>query len=118
MKVKIKNLIPDPEVPAGLEGKELEKAQKKVLKQKAANVEIRKGFFDAIWVQRKCSILKRDSISFICGYIIAGKYTNRQSLTSIFYVMVATDETDHMAAIKSTKWSCHPVVRVRRCICK
>ncbi|KAH8302224.1 hypothetical protein KR044_004186, partial [Drosophila immigrans] len=45
-----------------------------------------------------------------------GKYTNRQSLTSIFYVLVATNETDHNTAIDCTKWSCHPVFRARRCI--
>ncbi|XP_030239496.1 uncharacterized protein LOC115562330 [Drosophila navojoa] len=96
LKLKIKNLIQDPVVPAGLTEEERAKAEAKVQKQKAANEDLRETFFNAIWSQRK--------------------YCNRQSLTSIFYVMVATDETDHTKAAIATEWSCHPVVRVRRCV--
>ncbi|XP_060658371.1 uncharacterized protein LOC132792871 isoform X2 [Drosophila nasuta] len=65
-------------------------------KQCAVFARIRQTIFDAVWEQRK--------------------YTNRQSLTSIFYVLVATDETNEDDAINSTKWSCHPVFRARRCV--
>ncbi|XP_060651585.1 uncharacterized protein LOC132788269 [Drosophila nasuta] len=65
-------------------------------KQRAVFDRIRQTLFDAVWEQRK--------------------YTNGQSLTSIFYVLVATDETDEDDARNSTKWSCHPVFRARRCV--
>ncbi|XP_034101750.1 uncharacterized protein LOC117566366 [Drosophila albomicans] len=65
-------------------------------KQCAVFARIRQTIFDAVWEQRK--------------------YTNRQSLTSIFYVLVATDETNEDDAINSKKWSCHPVFRARRCV--
>ncbi|XP_062129834.1 uncharacterized protein LOC133841409 [Drosophila sulfurigaster albostrigata] len=65
-------------------------------KQCAVFARIRQTLFDAVWEQRK--------------------YTNRQSLTSIFYVLVATDETNHNRAMNSTNWSCHPVFRARRCV--
>ncbi|KAH8378673.1 hypothetical protein KR009_000650, partial [Drosophila setifemur] len=45
-----------------------------------------------------------------------GKYTNRQSLTALIYVMVVSDETDVNRAEDSSKFSCHPVFRARRCV--
>ncbi|XP_064541431.1 uncharacterized protein pst isoform X2 [Drosophila montana] len=89
---KIRNIIPDPKITADV----ADDARKKLEKQCKANEVMRETLFNSIWEQRK--------------------YTNRQSLTSIFYVMVATDETDHNVAPDSKTWSCHPVFRARRCV--
>ncbi|ALC43551.1 CG7730 [Drosophila busckii] len=70
--------------------------QKELEKQKRSFENMREILFNSVWEQRK--------------------YTNRQSLTSIFYVLVATDEEDHNIAQNSRKWSCHPVFRARRCV--
>ncbi|XP_073843170.1 uncharacterized protein isoform X2 [Musca autumnalis] len=55
----------------------------------------RENIFESLWAQRK--------------------YTNCNSVTYIFYVMV-TEETDFKAAPDSTKYSCHPVFRCRKCV--
>lgn len=60
------------------------------------NKKAREAIFKAVWEQRK--------------------YTNRQSLTAIIYVMVIADEKDVNRAEDCTKFSCHPVFRARRCI--
>ncbi|XP_062129833.1 uncharacterized protein LOC133841408 [Drosophila sulfurigaster albostrigata] len=96
LETKIRTLIPDPTVPRNLVGDEREKAEERVAKQCGVFARLRQTLFNAVWEQRK--------------------YTNRQSLTSIFYVLVATDETDHNNALNCTKWSCHPVFRARRCL--
>ncbi|XP_061389501.1 uncharacterized protein LOC133324674 [Musca vetustissima] len=56
---------------------------------------MRESIFESLWAQRK--------------------YTNGNSVTYIFYVMV-TDEEDFAAAPNSTKYSCHPVFRCRKCV--
>ncbi|XP_064536320.1 uncharacterized protein LOC135426916 [Drosophila montana] len=42
-------------------------------------------------------------------------YTNRILLSAIIYVLV-TKETDPALALKSTSFSCHPVIRTRKCM--
>ncbi|XP_073843345.1 uncharacterized protein [Musca autumnalis] len=56
---------------------------------------MRENIFESLWAQRK--------------------YTNCNSVTYIFYVMV-TEEVDFNAAPDSTKYSCHPVFRCRKCV--
>uniref|UniRef100_A0A1I8NXR2 DUF4781 domain-containing protein n=1 Tax=Stomoxys calcitrans TaxID=35570 RepID=A0A1I8NXR2_STOCA len=65
-----------------------EKGQNSVEKMRAS-------IFNSVWAQRK--------------------YTNGNSLTSIFYVMV-TPEENLVPARESTTFSCHPVFRCRKCI--
>ncbi|KAL7732041.1 hypothetical protein ACLKA6_015804 [Drosophila palustris] len=43
------------------------------------------------------------------------KYTNDVLLSAIIYVLV-TDETDPELAMRSTSFSCHPVIRTRKCV--
>ncbi|XP_032590702.1 uncharacterized protein LOC6558864 isoform X2 [Drosophila grimshawi] len=76
--------------------------QPDTLKLKIDNItkdpEVREAMFNSVWEQRK--------------------YTNRQSLTSLIFVMVAIDKTEEeldMAAESRSNWSCHPVYRTRRC---
>ncbi|XP_039487580.1 uncharacterized protein LOC120449263 [Drosophila santomea] len=66
------------------------------LKLNADNERARQIIFDAVWEQRK--------------------YTNRQSLTAIIYVIVVTDETDVNRAEDCRAFSVHPVFRARRCV--
>ncbi|EDW50827.1 GM13765 [Drosophila sechellia] len=75
---------------------ETEKDKKIRLKHNADNERARQIIFDAVWEQRK--------------------YTNRQSLTAIIYVMVVTNETDVNRAEDCRVFSVHPVFRARRCI--
>ncbi|XP_022229538.2 uncharacterized protein LOC111078908 [Drosophila obscura] len=90
---KLRELVRDPEPPYGsTESREAETAR---MKQIGANDKIRNTIFNAVWEQRK--------------------YTNRQSLTSIIYVMVANVE-DVNRAENCQSFSCHPVFRGRRCI--
>lgn len=42
-------------------------------------------------------------------------YTNRTLLSTIIYVLV-TNETDPTLALQSTSFSCHPVIRTRKCM--
>ncbi|EDV92036.1 uncharacterized protein LOC6565663 [Drosophila grimshawi] len=42
-------------------------------------------------------------------------YTNRTLLSAIIYVLV-TPETDATLALQSTNYSCHPVIRTRKCV--
>lgn len=42
-------------------------------------------------------------------------YTNSTLLSAIIYVLV-TDETDPMLAMQSSNFSCHPVIRTRKCM--
>ncbi|XP_030385152.1 uncharacterized protein LOC115632232 isoform X2 [Scaptodrosophila lebanonensis] len=65
-------------------------------KKKRAAENARNSIFTAVWEQRK--------------------YTNRQSLTSIIYVLVVPEETGVANAENSVEWSCHPLFRARRCI--
>ncbi|XP_058983978.1 uncharacterized protein LOC131804795 [Musca domestica] len=55
---------------------------------------MRENIFESVWAQRK--------------------YTNGNSCTYIFYVMV-TEETDFNIAPDSTKYSCHPIFRCKKC---
>ncbi|XP_026832927.1 uncharacterized protein LOC6544430 [Drosophila erecta] len=66
------------------------------LKQNANNERAREIIFNAVWEQRK--------------------YTSRQSLTAIIYVMVVADESDVNRAEDCTDFSVHPVFRARRCV--
>ncbi|SPP76871.1 uncharacterized protein LOC117580214 [Drosophila guanche] len=83
----------------------LSKEQAHILKRKLrelvrdpqpSNEKIRETIFNAVWEQRK--------------------YTNRQSLTSIIYVMVVPNEQDLNRAEDCRSFSCHPVFRTRRCV--
>ncbi|KAM8710835.1 hypothetical protein ACLKA7_017462 [Drosophila subpalustris] len=96
LKTKLKSLIPTPSEPKNLVADDMKKAMEKWEKQCGLIETMRETLFNSVWEQRK--------------------YTNRQSVTSIFYVLVATNETDHNLAEDSTTWSCHPVFRARRCI--
>ncbi|XP_065360613.1 uncharacterized protein pst [Calliphora vicina] len=58
-------------------------------------VNLRNTIFENVWAQRK--------------------YTNRTSVSYIFYVMVTKDE-DFNTALDSTEFSCHPVFRCRKCV--
>ncbi|XP_034481897.1 uncharacterized protein LOC117787464 isoform X2 [Drosophila innubila] len=83
--------------------------QAEVLQQKIANligdnetkkvkkslIRQRQQVFDNVWRQRK--------------------YTNDVLLSAIIYVLV-TDETDPELAIRSNSFSCHPVIRTRKCV--
>ncbi|KAH8302843.1 hypothetical protein KR044_011081, partial [Drosophila immigrans] len=82
--------------------------QADVLKQKIANLigeheakitrkvaRQRQQVFDNVWQQRK--------------------YTNDVLLSSIVYVLV-TPETDPELAMQSTSFSCHPLIRTRKCV--
>ncbi|TDG38599.1 hypothetical protein AWZ03_014978, partial [Drosophila navojoa] len=42
-------------------------------------------------------------------------YTNRTLLSAIIYVLV-TQESDPVLALQSTNFSCHPVIRTRKCL--
>ncbi|XP_020816183.1 uncharacterized protein LOC110190176 [Drosophila serrata] len=53
-------------------------------------------FFDSIWKQRK--------------------FTNGQSLSALFFVMVVDNVSDPKLAEQSRSWSIHPVFRCRRCV--
>ncbi|XP_023298631.2 uncharacterized protein LOC111681138 [Lucilia cuprina] len=55
---------------------------------------LRNVIFENVWAQRK--------------------YTNRSSVSYIFYVMVTKDE-DFNTAPESTEFSCHPVFRCKKC---
>lgn len=55
----------------------------------------RKQLFDNVWKQRI--------------------YTNRTLLSAIIYVLV-TNESDPALALQSTNFSCHPVIRTRKCV--
>ncbi|XP_075145965.1 uncharacterized protein LOC142220623 [Haematobia irritans] len=57
--------------------------------------EMRENIYQSVWAQRK--------------------YTNRNSLTSIFYVMVTSEKSLNLAP-ESTKFSCHPIFRCRKCV--
>ncbi|KAH8395314.1 hypothetical protein KR222_008994, partial [Zaprionus bogoriensis] len=46
------------------------------------------------------------------------KYCNGVSLTSIFYVLVASREKIPAVALDAIASTCHPVFRTRRCVCK
>uniref|UniRef100_A0A6P4FFN4 Uncharacterized protein LOC108048292 n=1 Tax=Drosophila rhopaloa TaxID=1041015 RepID=A0A6P4FFN4_DRORH len=102
LKKKLKELIRDPEPTPkdkALTTKtaaDLEKDEKKLNKLIADNAKARQIIFDAVWEQRK--------------------YTNRQSLTAIIYVMVVTDEQNLNRVEDSRTFSCHAVFRARRCI--
>lgn len=96
LQTKIETLIPNPTLPTNLPKDEKEKAVIKLEKQCGVFARMRETLFNSVWEQRK--------------------YTNRQSLTSIFYVLVATNETNHNTAEDCKSWSCHPVFRARRCI--
>ncbi|XP_017071664.1 uncharacterized protein LOC108108213 isoform X2 [Drosophila eugracilis] len=54
------------------------------------------SLFDLIWKQRK--------------------FTNGQSLTSLFFVMIVDNVTDSKLAEQSRSWVLHPVFRCRRCV--
>ncbi|EDV95887.1 uncharacterized protein LOC6558374 [Drosophila grimshawi] len=82
--------------------------QADVLKQKIANLigqnvtklsktleRQRQKLFENVWEQRK--------------------YTNRMLLSAIIYVLV-TSEKDPELALESTSFSCHPVIRTRKCM--
>ncbi|XP_002135306.2 uncharacterized protein [Drosophila pseudoobscura] len=82
--------------------------QAEVLKQKIENLILdneatnsrkvakqREQLFRNVWLQRK--------------------YTNRNLLSAIIYVLV-TPEMDAELALQSTTYSCHPVFRTRKCI--
>ncbi|EDW40455.1 GL25254 [Drosophila persimilis] len=45
-----------------------------------------------------------------------GKYTNGQSLSSLFFVLVVNGVAELNLAEKSRSWSIHPVFRCRRCV--
>ncbi|XP_052845412.1 uncharacterized protein LOC128258066 [Drosophila gunungcola] len=99
LKKKLSELICDPINETALAGKTpayIEKYNKNRKKLIADNEKTRQIIFDAVWEQRK--------------------YTNRQSLTAIIYVMVVTDEQDVNRAEDSRTFSCHPVFRARRCV--
>ncbi|XP_034483888.1 uncharacterized protein LOC117789014 [Drosophila innubila] len=99
LNTKIETLIPNPCAPTDLpddDEKKRQAAREKWEKQCGVFERMRETLFNSVWEQRK--------------------YTNRQSLTSIFYVLVATNETNHNTAENSQSWSCHPVFRARRCI--
>ncbi|XP_030560885.1 uncharacterized protein LOC115762701 [Drosophila novamexicana] len=55
----------------------------------------RQKVFDNVWRQRR--------------------YTNRMLLSAIIYVLV-TPETDPELALHATSYSCHPVIRTRKCV--
>ncbi|XP_062130844.1 uncharacterized protein LOC133841981 [Drosophila sulfurigaster albostrigata] len=55
----------------------------------------RQQVFDNVWQQRK--------------------YTNDVLLSAIIYVLV-TNETDPELAMQSTSFTCHPVIRTRKCV--
>ncbi|XP_037721598.1 uncharacterized protein LOC119554669 [Drosophila subpulchrella] len=98
---KLRELIRDPPQPTAEElanrsRAENEKEAKSRTKLIADNKKARQTIFDAVWEQRK--------------------YTNRQSLTALIYVMVVTDQMDVNRAEDSRTFSCHPVFRARRCI--
>uniref|UniRef100_A0A6P4DX87 Uncharacterized protein LOC108038099 isoform X3 n=1 Tax=Drosophila rhopaloa TaxID=1041015 RepID=A0A6P4DX87_DRORH len=44
------------------------------------------------------------------------KYTNGQSLTSLFFVLIVDDVTDPKLAEQSRSWYLYPVFRCRRCV--
>ncbi|EDW17261.1 uncharacterized protein Dmoj_GI16802 [Drosophila mojavensis] len=82
--------------------------QEEVLKQKIANLinadstepsksleRQRQKVFENVWQQRR--------------------YTNRMLLSAIIYVLV-TPEKDPEQALRSTNFSCHPVIRTRKCL--
>ncbi|XP_017071550.1 uncharacterized protein LOC108108135 [Drosophila eugracilis] len=46
------------------------------------------------------------------------KYTNGQSLTSLFFVMIVDDVSDLKLAEQSRSWHMYPVFRCRRCVDK
>uniref|UniRef100_A0A1I8Q4C6 DUF4781 domain-containing protein n=1 Tax=Stomoxys calcitrans TaxID=35570 RepID=A0A1I8Q4C6_STOCA len=85
---------------------QLDKSDGKVMKKKIKQLipdqekgqksieKMRETLFNSVWAQRK--------------------YTNGSSVTSIFYVMV-TNEEDFNIAPESTKFSCHPIFRCRKC---
>ncbi|XP_020816405.1 uncharacterized protein LOC110190346 [Drosophila serrata] len=89
---KLRELIRDPQPPGGGSLDDENKHQKII----ADNMRARETIFNAVWEQRK--------------------YTNRQSLTAIIYVMVVEGTDDVNRAEDSKKFSCHPVFRARRCI--
>ncbi|KAM7358538.1 uncharacterized protein ACRADG_003475 isoform 2-T3 [Cochliomyia hominivorax] len=64
-----------------------EKEQKSIEK-------LRNTIFESVWAQRK--------------------YTNKTSVTYLFYVMV-TQETYYNKVLDSTEFSCHPVFRCKKC---
>ncbi|KAH8286351.1 hypothetical protein KR054_007509 [Drosophila jambulina] len=53
-------------------------------------------FFDSIWKQRK--------------------FTNGQSLSALFFVMIVDNVSDPKLAEQSRSWSLYPVFRCRRCV--
>ncbi|KAH8288271.1 hypothetical protein KR044_013071, partial [Drosophila immigrans] len=83
----------------------LSSQQSEVLKQKIASIiceanaknveKQRQQLFDRVWEQRV--------------------YTNGTLLSSIIYVLVA-DVGDPQLALQATHFSCHPVVRTRKCL--
>ncbi|BFF97402.1 uncharacterized protein DMAD_05828 [Drosophila madeirensis] len=91
LKRKLMELVRDPEERNRRVDEET--ARNKLI---AANEKIRETIFNAVWEQRK--------------------YTNRQSLTSIIYVMVVPNEQDVNRAEDCRSFSCHPVFRTRRCV--
>ncbi|XP_032574946.1 uncharacterized protein LOC6611134 isoform X1 [Drosophila sechellia] len=100
---------------------ETEKDKKIRLKHNADNERARQIIFDAVWEQRELDLqIIYSIVHFFAGLTVyncfPGKYTNRQSLTAIIYVMVVTNETDVNRAEDCRVFSVHPVFRARRCI--
>lgn len=100
---------------------ETEKDRKIRLKLNADNERARQIIFDSVWQQRELDLQIVYSIVHFFAALTAyncfpGKYTNRQSLTAIIYVMVVTDETDVNRAEDARVFSVHPVFRARRCV--
>ncbi|KAH8388089.1 hypothetical protein KR093_011615, partial [Drosophila rubida] len=87
----------------------LSSQQPEVLKQKVDNIiceanaknpkqleKQRQQLFDNVWKQRV--------------------YTNGTLLSAIIYVLVTSETRDAQLALQATSFSCHPVVRTRKCI--
>ncbi|KAH8349522.1 hypothetical protein KR084_000888 [Drosophila pseudotakahashii] len=70
--------------------------QEDVLRGKLSLFKANPNTFHRIWDQRK--------------------YTNGQSLTSLFFVMVANDVCNAQLADQSRSWRLYPVFRCRRCV--
>ncbi|EDW79328.2 uncharacterized protein Dwil_GK25321 [Drosophila willistoni] len=97
LNIKVKELIRDPTIPTAVPETAEEKKKKIALeKQIEVNKRLRETLYNAVWNQRK--------------------YSNKQLLSNIIYVLVAGDTTDINFAEDATTWSCHPVFRTRRCV--
>ncbi|XP_041452324.1 uncharacterized protein LOC111066558 [Drosophila obscura] len=53
---------------------------------------------------------------YIHTYIPSGKYTNGQSLSALFFVVIVKGVTEPKLAETNRSWSLHPVFRCRRCV--